>query len=182
MCIRDRYKRETGNEDLFSEQQLVDCDTSNWGCSGGWPHNALYYTMINGIAPSARYAYTGTDDQCKYQDDWRAYTPYTYKWVPGYDGAALKAAVNESVIVVTLFADPIQYYSSGIFNGACGGQNDHAVTMVGYGSEDGQDYWRIRNSWGSWWGEKGYFRLARSDDKGDGQCGINEYGVYPVSS
>lgn len=70
------------------------------------------------------------------------------------------------------------YYSSGILSAsACPGDYiDHAVTAVGYGTENGQEYFLVRNSWGQWWGEQGYVRIAVSS--GYGACGINRHPVY----
>jgi len=65
-----------------------------------------------------------------------------------------------------------QFYSSGILNSkSCGTHLDHAVTAVGYGNEDGQEYYIVRNSWGASWGEDGYIRIAAGKN-GAGVCGI----------
>ena len=78
-------------------------------------------------------------------------------------------------LAVALNADPLQYYDSGILDldtEECDPEGmNHAVTLVGYGSENGNDYWIVKNSWGTSWGEQGYFRIAR----GKGTCGINTY-------
>jgi len=60
---------------------------------------------------------------------------------------------------------------------SCGTQLDHAIVAVGYGTEKGQDYWIVRNSWGASWGDKGYIMIASSS--GAGICGINEKTLYP---
>jgi len=82
------------------------------------------------------------------------------------------ALVRTGPLSVLVNADSLQYYSGGIVDAdSCDPTElDHAVLLVGYGSEDGQDYWIIKNSWGSSWGEQGYFRLAR----GSGACGVNQ--------
>ena len=72
-------------------------------------------------------------------------------------------------------------YKGGIISGsACGTNLDHAVNMVGYGSENGQDFWIVRNSWGTSWGERGYFRVARSSRDGAGVCGVLKMSSYPI--
>merc|ERR1719401_1780198 len=75
----------------------------------------------------------------------------------------------------------LKLYQGGIFSGDCTSQPNHAVVVVGYGTDNGQDYWLIQNSWGAAWGEGGYFRLARgSGTDGMGECGILSMATYPV--
>ncbi len=73
-----------------------------------------------------------------------------------------------------------RYYKTGILNSSsCGSTLDHAVLLVGYGSENGQDYWIIKNSWGTRWGDQGYVKIARTAG-GAGICGIYAMNSYPV--
>jgi len=78
-------------------------------------------------------------------------------------------------LAIAINADPFQYYIGGIIDEdewSCDPEGlNHGVVLVGYGSEDGLDYWIIRNSWGDYWGEDGYVRVAR----GKGTCGVNTY-------
>ena len=72
-----------------------------------------------------------------------------------------------------------QFYEDGVYSDPdCDPQDlDHGVLVVGYGSEDGQDYWLIKNSWGAGWGEGGYIKIARNEDN---MCGVASAASYPL--
>jgi C1A family cysteine protease len=70
-------------------------------------------------------------------------------------------------------------YKSGVFTAACGDSLDHGVLAVGYGTEDGTDYYLVRNSWGESWGEEGYIKLERGVSQKTGQCGMLSEPSYP---
>ena len=70
--------------------------------------------------------------------------------------------------------------TQGIFNGMCGTKLDHGVTVVGYGSENGRDFWIVKNSWSDGWGEGGFIRMARNVPWPTGKCGIAMDASYPV--
>ena len=94
----------------------------------------------------------------------------------------LKAAINKGVVSVTIEADKMvfQQYTSGIMDStACGTKLDHAVAAVGYGSEGGQDYYIVRNSWSAAWGDAGYIKIAAVNGKGI--CGIQMQNSYPIA-
>jgi len=91
----------------------------------------------------------------------------------------LKAAIDKSVVTVTIEADKMvfQHYKSGIMDSAeCGTRLDHAVSAVGYGTEGGKDYYIVRNSWGTVWGDQGYIKIAAVEGKGI--CGIQMQSLY----
>jgi len=78
---------------------------------------------------------------------------------------ALKDAVAKLPVSVAVCAGEgdFQSYESGIFDGPCGTQLDHAVLAVGYGEENKKLYWKVKNSWSDTWGEQGYIRMLRED-------------------
>lgn len=95
----------------------------------------------------------------------------------------LNAAIAKTVVSVAIEADKsvFQTYKSGVLSGAaCGTNLDHGVAAVGYGTEGGQDYVLIRNSWGAGWGDHGYIKLASAS--GAGTCGVNSDAVYPKTN
>merc|ERR1712006_16641 len=100
----------------------------------------------------------------------------------GHTEEALEAAVMGQPVSVAIEADTkvFQLYQSGVLDDkACGQQLDHAVLAVGYGTDDGKKYWKVKNSWGTTWGEAGYIRLSRGD--GSDECGILDGPpLYPV--
>merc|ERR1739845_1728 len=90
-----------------------------------------------------------------------------------------KKAVAQQPVSVAIEADKsaFQLYTSGVLdNPACGTKLDHGVLIVGYGTDSGKDYWKVKNSWGATWGEKGYLRMVRNKN----QCGIAQQPSYPT--
>lgn len=85
----------------------------------------------------------------------------------------MKAALAKGPVAVAVDAMgyAFELYMKGIMDGKCGTDLDHAVTAVGYGNKSGKEFLIVRNSWGTDWGEKGYFRAAFDKD-GPGVCGI----------
>jgi len=95
-----------------------------------------------------------------------------------------KAALAQQPISVSIEADKavFQLYTSGVFDSsACGTNLDHAVALVGYGTQAGQDYFILRNSWGTSWGEQGYMKIANTGN-GVGICGVLSDPLYPNSN
>ena len=92
---------------------------------------------------------------------------------------ALQASVaNIGPIAIEINADKLLFYSSGIFDDSSCGINDpnHALLVTGYDSENGVDYWSVKNSWGQTWGEEGYIRIKRNANI----CNIASFANYPV--
>lgn len=84
--------------------------------------------------------------------------------------------MQEQPISVAINADAsgFQHYASGVFDGPCTSNLDHAVLLVGMGT-DGEDYWKVKNSWSASWGEHGYIRMVRNQNI----CGIANMASYP---
>lgn len=175
------------NGDLksFSEQQLVDCSGSygNLGCNGGLMDSAFKYVEDKGIELESTYPYTAADGTCQYDASKVVFKNTGYNDVPASDPAQLAAAVNKGPVSVAIEADQFgfQFYSGGVFDGSCGTQLDHGVLVVGYGTDSGKDFWKVKNSWGGSWGEEGYIRMIKTSDKGPGQCGLQLQASYPTA-
>jgi len=157
----------------LSEQELVDCSSSDNGCNGGLPSRA-YTDMINsknGFELETAYPYTAADGSCSWQKSLEKV--FLKSWVPistDEDQIAV-ALLKYGPLAIALNASPMQMYTGGISDPwFCSPSGiDHAVTLTGYGNEDGKDFWSIKNSWAATWGEQGYYRLVR----GKGACGMN---------
>ena len=181
----------------FSEQQLVDCDTlgnggRDHGCNGGLMDNA--FTWIgknNGLCLESEYPYvsgtTKTAGSCSTQcsvvsgSDVVRYVDVT----PNSDSAFISALAQQPVsIAIEADQREFQLYKSGVFTATCGINLDHGVLAVGYGTDSGSglDFYKVKNSWSSSWGEGGFIRLARGSkyNAGSGQCGILMQASYPV--
>ncbi|KAK9276992.1 hypothetical protein L1049_006531 [Liquidambar formosana] len=169
----------------LSEQELVDCDTDNQGCDGGLMENAFeFIKKSGGITTERNYPYRARDETC---DASKMNAPVViidgYENVPAKDeNALMKAVANQPVsIAMDAGGSDLQFYSEGVFNGACGTDLNHGVAIVGYGTTlDGTKYWTVKNSWGPEWGEKGYVRMQRGIDAEEGLCGLAMEPSYPT--
>ncbi|XP_010549252.1 PREDICTED: cysteine proteinase RD21A-like [Tarenaya hassleriana] len=175
----------TGDLISLSEQELVDCDTSyNQGCNGGLMDYAFDFIINNGgIDTDKDYPYKGSDGRCdQNRKNAKVVTIDSYEDVPVNDEQALKKAVANQPVSVAIEAGgrAFQLYNSGVFDGICGTELDHGVVAVGYGTENGKDYWIVRNSWGKSWGESGYIKMARNIEASTGKCGIAMEASYPI--
>jgi len=170
----------TGQLQQFSEQQFVDCDTDfgDMGCKGGLMDQAFTYLMQSeGACTEDSYPYKGKAGSCSTNTcnvGLQASAVTGYQDVDATD-AALREALTHGPVSVAVEADTVfQFYFGGIVStNLCGARLDHGVLAVGYGEDNGQTYWKVKNSWGGSWGEQGYIRLAADKGgKSKGQCGI----------
>lgn len=145
--------------------------------------NAYKYLQTYKIMTRNSYPYTGSTGSCKYNSAYGVMRVSNYKKIPANDPAAHLAAVQNGPIDVAISAtsSTLQLYRGGIITStACGTTLNHAVNIVGYGEENGIPYWILRNSWGTNWGESGYFRILRQTTSGPGICGIMQLSSYPI--
>jgi len=180
-----QHAMKTGKLVSLSEQQLVDCsrNTGNMGCNGGLPDNAYKYIKANGgIDTEASYPYEAQDDDCHFKKANVGATITGFTDVQqGSESALQKAVATIGPISVGIDAshESFQFYSKGVYveNKCSTSELDHGVTIVGYGTEDGSDYWLVKNSWGPTWGDQGYIKMARNAQN---QCGIATMASYPL--
>merc|ERR1712127_152700 len=177
----------SGSLKSLSEQQLVDCATATSnGCQGGSMAGAIQYESGTAMATEASYPYKAADGTCK--------TSFTtaipqggitgYKSVGnflfGASVANMQSALMQQPVSIAIQADQssFQSYKSGVLSSGCGTQLDHGVLAAGYGTENGQDYWLVKNSWGTSWGSAGYIKIGSATDV----CGVLKQPVYPQVS
>jgi C1A family cysteine protease len=175
----------------LSEQELLDCDYADHSCLGGLMDNAFEFgEKIDGFCSDKDYPYAMRRHHLK---GCRAFkdkcTPVPHTKISSFTDItntteALMGAISIQPVSVAIQASGVdfQLYSGGILDVECGTDLDHGVTAVGYGEEDGQKYWLVKNSWGTKWGEEGYFKLSFNSSNADdeGQCGILMMASFPI--
>ena len=185
-ALEAAYKINKGGSLLsLSEQQLLDCTNKqgNSGCGGGLMTNAYKYLKSNEIVSRDSYPYSAVQGSCKASKYDGLFSVQNHKNLASGDVDAHIAALQNQPLSIAIASSSsvfMQYKSGILSSSACGTSLNHAVNLVGYGSEDGKDFWIARNSWGTNWGEKGYFRVARSDKDGPGVCGLLKMSSYPI--
>jgi len=158
----------------LSPQQLVDCDTQSQGCNGGFMEWAYQYIQTaGGIVSEEDYPYIGADGTCDFDATKVVAKVKDYTFYEKNEQSMAVALVDRGPLAIALNASFLQFYFFGVFDPIwCPSSLNHAVTLVGYGEEK-KPFWIIKNSWGSLWGEDGYFRMVR----GKGKCGVDQYTI-----
>jgi C1A family cysteine protease len=187
-AIEGAYAISSGSLVSLSEQQLVSCDTTDNGCGGGMMDNAFTWVKKNGgLCTESSYPYessSGSAPSCVTSSCSKAVTITGHTDVAENDESALEDAVAQQPVSVAIEADQsvFQLYESGVLkDSSCGTALDHGVLVVGYGTDSGTKYWKVKNSWGSTWGEEGYIRMEK-DTGGSGMCGVASIPSYPTGA
>lgn len=183
--VEGQHFLKTGDMVLLSESNLIDCSRKygNNGCEGGLMDNAFTYIIDNGgIDTEQSYPYDPQDDPCNFSRKNIGAKISGFKDIPsGSENALKEATAKVGPISVAIDAShrSFQLYRGGVYNEPeCSSKKlDHGVLAVGYGTDDGNDYWLVKNSWGPTWGKEGYIKMSRNRDN---QCGIATQASYPI--
>ncbi|XP_008550537.1 uncharacterized protein LOC103573287 [Microplitis demolitor] len=164
----------------LSEQELVDCDKLDEGCNGGLQENA-YRALeeMGGLELEDDYPYDGEDEKCHFKKNKAVVSVVSAVNITSNETQMAQWLVKNGPMAIGINANAMQFYMGGVshpFKFLCSKDNlDHGVLIVGYGVhtypifKKTMPYWIVKNSWGTGWGEQGYYRVYR----GDGTCGLN---------
>lgn len=181
--IESHLAIQTGQKLDLSEQQLVSCVENprncggKGGCNGATEELGFDYITKYGLSLEEHYPYIAKDSQCnKDLENSGVVMAESFVKLPENDyNSLMDALMKYGPVAVSVDASDFEIYDSGIYDGLggeCGSSVNHAVVAVGFGTDTktGTDYWIIRNSWGTNWGEKGYMRLKREKDASKVTC------------
>eukprot|EP00656_Telonema_subtile_P056807 TRINITY_DN9178_c0_g2_i1.p1 TRINITY_DN9178_c0_g2~~TRINITY_DN9178_c0_g2_i1.p1 ORF type:complete len:172 (+),score=32.13 TRINITY_DN9178_c0_g2_i1:47-562(+) len=167
---------------------IRDSCSSKHGCQGGEMDDAYRYLEATAFCSKQSYDYIGAVGTCKASTCDHVLPKGAIVGITevAHDERSLMSAVAQQPVSVAVDGamgdlNAFQLYKGGILNSDCGSKVDHGVLVVGYGTDgEGNDYWKVKNSYGTAWGMKGYALLARGKP-GGGECGILTGGMsYPV--
>ncbi len=193
LAARARVRSDRANRAnlMLSPQSVVSCSAYSQGCDGGFAYLVAKYAEDWGVATDPCFPYEAgivgdAQPACAKQcaDASQAWRATNYRYVGGYFGncsevAMMRELVSSGPLAVGITVPAsFESYTSGVYvedaaEGAGAGDlayapfepTGHAVLVVGYGEEDGEKYWRVKNSWGRHFGETGYFRVRRGTDE-----------------
>ncbi|XP_055372843.1 procathepsin L-like [Condylostylus longicornis] len=187
-AIEGHWFAKNGELVSLSEQNLIDCAVEdpygNTGCDGGFQDYGFDYVLDNrGIAAETKYPYVEeTGKQCLYNETIKAASITGYSMIePGNEEKMKQIIATKGPLACSVNAgeDSFQLYKSGIYEDQkCNeGEVNHSILVVGYGTENGRDYWIIKNSWTNKWGEGGFMKLPRNANS---FCGIASECSFPI--
>jgi hypothetical protein len=196
--LESRLKLDTGTITSLSEQYLMDCETNRLcsGCCGGLTEDAMRWLAGDsataysgaGIASEAEYPYTSASGQDPTEGKCNRSAPLVAK-VTGFgvlakpvtSAAVLSGVTQYGVLSTSMDSKVLQFYSKGVITNSSACENsNHVVAIVGYGTtDDGVDFYKVRNSYGMSFGEDGYFRISldAADACGMQSCVVAATGV-----
>lgn len=176
---------------MLSFEDLVSCGPDD-GCEGGEPGDAWQWVQENGVVTDKCYPYSvptcapqqqpclnfvptpqcQQSQTCADGKQWKQYyTKSTYGVGPDQNQIMAEIATNGPVEACFSVYEDFVHYKSGVYQHTSGGYlGGHCVKIVGYGTENGTPYWLINNSWTTYWGDKGQFKILRGQD----ECGIED--------
>ncbi|XP_048470159.1 procathepsin L-like isoform X2 [Rhincodon typus] len=182
-AIEGQWFAKTNKLVRLSEQQLIDCSRlyRNAGCNGGWMSYAFEYIVNSGGISSAEdYQYVA-EQNCTFMKNKIAAKIRHYAFVIRTETYLKRAVARIGPISVAIDAKErsFQFYRQGVYDSInCSAYSpNHAVLVVGFGRMDNKNYWLVKNSWGTSWGDQGYIKIIKSHAN---ICGILNYAVYPI--
>ncbi|KAL4472446.1 hypothetical protein ABPG74_018395 [Tetrahymena malaccensis] len=156
-AVENQYSINQNLNINLSEQQQVDCVYKRDGCQGGWFPDAYNYVQKIGLTTEDKYPYTGQYGQCRAQQMNQFYKISGFVNLPNDHSAIKQALVSKGAVSVGVDCRLWAQYTSGIFDiDPIYPELNKAATIIGYGP----NYWLIRNTWGTAWGEQGHIRIA----------------------
>lgn len=168
----------------LAPQDLVSCDTTDLGCSGGYMDRAWNWARDHGLAEEGCITYTsggGKVESCpgKCRNGSAIVRHKVHDWhFCANPDEMMEQVANHGPISVTfeVYQD-FMNYKSGVYEHKSGTlEGAHAVLLLGYGTENGTPYWLCQNSWGNGWGEQGFFKILRRGN----HCGIEGQAAAPT--
>jgi cathepsin L len=167
-----RHYMKSGKEYKLSEQEAVDCSSSQYGCNGGWYEAVWKMVQTDKFCTLNSYPYKAVKGSCKKSTCDGKANDKGYTFVKKTE-TAMMDALKSGPISIALDASTWSSYRGGVMDHCSNGMN-HAVVLTGYSASD--NAWKVRNSWGTGWGEKGYIRLAY----GKNMCNLTYKPAYPT--
>jgi cathepsin C len=189
---------------IFSKQYPISCNFYSEGCDGGYPFLVGKFFHEFEIVPEECFKYTQTNGKCSNVCDYKnkyskKYVVSEYGYIGGYYGATTEVDMMKELRARGPIPGNIRvpytfnYYKNGIYSEGHLKSNvdslnktrlvdrhlswdkvEHSITLVGYGEENGVKYWIGMNTWGTNWGENGFFKILR----GENDCAIESMGDY----